>query len=122
MSANLSKNLKRLKRKIRIRKKISGTMAVPRMCVFKTAKHIYVQLVDDTTGKTLVSASTLDKGYTPESDVLKKAEKAVAVGKLVAERAIASGYLKVVFDRNGFIYHGRIKALSDSAREKGLKF
>lgn len=116
---NLSKNHKRLKRKIRIRKKLSGTTERPRLCVFRSAKHIYAQVIDDTSGKTLVSASTLDKEFAADGD---KKAKANAVGKLIASKALGSGLKAVVFDRNGYVYHGRVKSLSDGAREAGLEF
>jgi large subunit ribosomal protein L18 len=112
----------RLKRKKRIRKKLSGTQARPRLCVFRSAKHIYAQIIDDTTGNTLVSASSTEKAVAGESGGEKKTATAGRVGKTIAARAIEKGYKKVVFDRNGFLYHGRIKAVSDGAREAGLDF
>ncbi len=112
----------RLKRKKRIRKNIFGNQDRPRMSVFRTAKHIYAQIVDDTQGITLVSASTLDKEYKENSVAGKKQEIAKAVGNLIGKRAVDKGITKVVLDRNGFLYHGRIKALSDAAREAGLLF
>lgn len=92
------------------------------MSVFRTAKHIYAQIVDDAQGITLVSASTLDKEYKKNPVVGKKQEIAKAVGSLIGKRAVDKGITKVVLDRNGFLYHGRIKALSDAAREAGLLF
>ncbi|MCB9493922.1 MAG: 50S ribosomal protein L18 [Desulfobacteraceae bacterium] len=115
------KFVSRYKRKVRIRKKISGTSECPRLSVFRSARHIYAQIVDDSKGQTLVSASTLDKEL-KGSDFENKTAAAVKIGKLVAERAKAKGIEKVVFDRNGYIYHGRVKALSDGAREAGLNF
>jgi large subunit ribosomal protein L18 len=112
----------RLKRKKRIRKSIFGEQDRPRMSVFRTAKHIYAQIVDDTKGVTLVSASTLDKEYKEKPVAGKKQEIAKAVGNLIGKRAVDKGITKVVLDRNGFLYHGRIKALSDAAREAGLIF
>ncbi|MCP4721580.1 MAG: 50S ribosomal protein L18 [Desulfobacteraceae bacterium] len=112
----------RLKRKKRIRKSIFGSQDRPRMSVFRTAKHIYAQIVDDTKGVTLVSASTLDKEYKESPVSGKKQEIAKAVGNLIGKRALDKGITKVVLDRNGFLYHGRIKALSDAAREAGLIF
>ncbi len=112
----------RLKRKKRVRKNIFGNQDRPRMSVFRTAKHIYAQIVDDTQGITLVSASTLDKEYKENPVVGKKQEIAKAVGSLIGKRAVDKGITKVVLDRNGFLYHGRIKALSDAAREAGLLF
>ena len=110
----------RSRRHLRVRKKVSGTPARPRMVVTRSARHIYVQVVDDTASHTLVSASTLDEGIRG-GDGDKKA-LAAKVGKLVAERASAAGIGKVVFDRGGNRYHGRIAALADAAREAGLEF
>jgi len=112
----------RLKRKKRIRKNIFGTQDRPRMSVFRSSKHIYAQIVDDTSGTTLVSASTLDKEFKESKVEGKKAEIAKAVGSLIGKRALDKGITKVVLDRNGFLYHGRIKELSNGARETGLKF
>ena len=112
----------RLKRKKRIRKNIFGNQDRPRMSVFRSSKHIYAQIIDDTQGTTLVSASTLDKEFIETKAEGKKAEIAKAVGNLVGKRALDKGITKVVLDRNGFLYHGRIKALSDGAREAGLNF
>lgn len=117
--ANISKNEKRLKRKIRIRKKLTGTAERPRLCVFRSTKHIYAQIIDDTAGKTLVAASTVEKDFVKSGD---KKVSANTIGKLVAQRALENGIKKIVFDRNGYIYHGRLKALSDGAREAGLEF
>ena len=111
----------RQKKKIRIKKKIFGCQERPRLCVFRSAKHIYAQIIDDVQGKTLVSASTKDKSFSAnETD--NKTSKAIKIGKIIAARAIEMGINKVVFDRNGYIYHGRIKAVSDGAREAGLLF
>ncbi|MGE4518327.1 MAG: 50S ribosomal protein L18 [Desulfobacteraceae bacterium] len=115
------KFVSRYKRKIRIRKKISGSTECPRLSVFRSARHIYAQIIDDSNGQTLVSASTLDKEL-KGSEFENKTAAAVKIGTLVAERAKAKGIEKVVFDRNGYIYHGRVKALSDGAREAGLNF
>jgi large subunit ribosomal protein L18 len=112
----------RLKRKRRIRKKISGTQERPRLCVFRSAKHIYAQIIDDTAGATLAAASTAEKTVRDHGAFDNKKAKAAHIGKLVAERALAKGCRKVVFDRNGYLYHGRVKALSDGAREGGLDF
>ena len=121
--ANTSKRLvSKLKRKKRIRKNIFGNQDRPRLSVFRTAKHIYAQIIDDTQGITLVSASTQDKEYKDTPVDGKKRDIAKAVGTLVGKRAVDKGIKKVVFDRNGFLYHGRIKALSDGAREAGLEF
>ncbi|MDM8536194.1 50S ribosomal protein L18 [Desulfobacterales bacterium HSG17] len=112
----------RLKRKKRIRKNVFGTQERPRMSVFRSSKHIYVQIVDDTQGTTLVSASTLDREFKEGKEEGKKVEIAKVVGSLIGKRALDKGITKVVLDRNGFLYHGRIKALSNAAREAGLKF
>ncbi len=112
----------RLKRKRRVRKNICGNENRPRMSVFRTAKHIYAQIIDDTKGTTLVSASTVDKEFKDQKVEGKKVEIAKAVGNLVGKRALDKGIKQVVLDRNGFLYHGRIKSLSDGAREAGLNF
>ncbi|MBC8439241.1 MAG: 50S ribosomal protein L18 [Deltaproteobacteria bacterium] len=112
----------RLKRKKRVRKNIFGNQDRPRLSVFRSSKHIYAQIVDDISGSTLVSASTLDNEYKEHRVEGKKVEIAKAVGNLVGKRALDKGIKKVVLDRNGFLYHGRIKALSDGAREAGLNF
>ena len=112
----------RLKRKKRIRKKIYGTAQRPRLSVFRSARHIYAQVVDDTVGHTLAAASTMDKDALSGSNFENKVEAAKFVGKLVGERAIGKGIKEVIFDRNGFLYHGRIKSLSEGAREAGLVF
>lgn len=111
------KSLARVRRKKHIRKVVVGSVARPRLCVFRSAKHIYAQVIDDETGRTLASASTL--ALETEGD---KSAAAQAVGKLVAERAIAADVRQVVFDRNGYLYHGRVAALADAAREAGLEF
>jgi large subunit ribosomal protein L18 len=111
----------RQKRIKRIRKKITGTPARPRLRVYKSAKHFYAQVIDDTKGHTLVSMSSLDKSLGDE-DTKGKCGLARAVGKLLAERAKSAGIEKVVLDRGGYIYHGRVKAFSDGAREGGLIF
>lgn len=110
----------RERRKLRIRRKISGTAEKPRMSVFRTAKHIYAQVVDDDAGKTVAHSSTLAKGVKGGEGT--KTEEAKKVGTAVAKALLAKGIDKVVFDRNGYLYHGRIKALADAAREAGLKF
>ncbi len=123
---NIKKRLARLKRKNRIRKKIHGTTEKPRLTVFRSAKHIYAQLVDDTTGKTLTGVSSLNKELQASIEEVRKKEGKVGVSKLVgkaiAEKAKKMKIEAVVFDRNGFIYHGRVKAVADGAREGGLKF
>ncbi|MEE3394996.1 MAG: 50S ribosomal protein L18 [Candidatus Onthomonas sp.] len=112
-------NAQRVKRHKRVRSKISGTPARPRLNVFRSETNIYAQIIDDTVGKTLVSASSLEKSFDgPGSNV----EAAKKVGKIVAERAKAAGIDTVVFDRGGYLYHGRVKALAEGAREGGLQF
>ncbi|MBI2390167.1 MAG: 50S ribosomal protein L18 [Deltaproteobacteria bacterium] len=112
----------RERRKLRIRKKISGTPERLRLSVFRSAKHIYAQVVDDTKGITLAHASTLSKELDGQLEGKNKTEEAKAVGKLIGELCKKKGIDKVAFDRNGFIYHGRIKALADAARKAGLQF
>lgn len=115
-----SSNVSRLARHARVRKKVSGTAEIPRMCVFRSLKNIYVQIIDDTAGKTLVSASTLDADLKGNYGGNKEAAK--AVGALIAKRALDAGISEVVFDRGGYVYHGRVQELADAAREGGLKF
>lgn len=112
----------RLKRKKRIRKKIHGTPERPRLSVFRSAKHIYAQVVDDTRGTTLVHVSTLTKDVKRGATDVSKSDAARLVGRAVAEACKSKGIQKVAFDRNGFIYHGRVKALAEAAREAGLDF
>lgn len=116
------KNKARLKRHLRVRKKISGTNERPRLSVFRSAKHIYAQLIDDVKGVTIASASTLDKELASDIGNGGNVESARKVGELIAKRAKAKGYENVVFDRGGYLYHGRIQALADAAREAGLQF
>ena len=117
-----SKNVARKKRHIRIRKNISGTVERPRLNVYRSLSNIYVQIINDKTGRTLVSASSLDKDLQSQLEYGGNIEAAKAVGKLIAARAKANGIDKVVFDRGGYIYHGRIAALAEAAREAGLEF
>lgn len=120
LSASAVRRAAKLRRHARIRKKVSGTPVRPRLVVTRSSRHIYAQVVDDTVGKTLASASTLDEGLRGgDGD---KSAKAAKVGRLVAERARAAGVESVVFDRGGRTYHGRIAALADAAREGGLSF
>jgi large subunit ribosomal protein L18 len=112
----------RLKRRRRIRKKISGSAARPRLSVFRSARHIYAQIIDDSQGQTLVAASTLSGQLKDKLSGLKKTEAAREVGKLLAAKAREKGISQVVFDRNGFLYHGRVKAVAESCRENGLEF
>ncbi len=120
MITKTSKNAARLKRHARVRAKLSGTAERPRLNVFRSNKHIYAQIIDDVNGVTLASASTLDKDLNVESTGDTSA--ATKVGELVAKRAAEKGFSDVVFDRGGYLYHGRVKALADAAREAGLKF
>ena len=103
-----------------IRKRLSGSSARPRLSVYRSNKGIYAQIIDDVSGKTLVSASSLSKDFAVTDG--NKSDQSVAVGKLVAEKAIAAGIKHVVFDRNGYLYHGRVKSLAEGAREGGLNF
>jgi len=112
----------RIKRKKRIRKRMTGDEQRPRLSVFRSARHIYAQVIDDSCGHTLVAASSLDKAVKEHPKFENKTAAANFVGKLVAERAAEKGVKQVVFDRNGFLYHGRVKAVSDGAREAGLIF
>ena len=106
----------------RVRKKVSGTPDQPRLCVFRSLRAIYAQVIDDATGRTLVSASSLESGDVKTSQARPKTAASTAVGKVVAERAVAQGITQVVFDRGGYKYHGRVKALAEAAREGGLRF
>jgi large subunit ribosomal protein L18 len=112
----------RLKRKKRIRKKLSGSPERPRLTVFRSDKHIYAQIIDDTVGTTLATASTLSPEYRLLDPLKGKVEAAKRVGELIARKAKDKGIAKVVFDRNGYIYHGRVQALADAARQAGLDF
>ncbi|GGG90414.1 50S ribosomal protein L18 [Paenibacillus radicis (ex Gao et al. 2016)] len=116
------KNKARLKRHLRVRKKITGTVARPRLSVFRSSKHIYAQLIDDVNGVTIASASTLDKELAEAIGNGGSVEAARKVGELVAQRAKAKGHTAIVFDRGGYLYHGRIQALANAAREAGLEF
>jgi len=110
------------RRHLRVRNRIKGTAERPRLSVYRSLNHIYVQIIDDTKGTTLVSASTLESGLRDRIDAGGNTEAAKVVGKAVAEKALEKGIKKVVFDRGGHIYHGRIKALAEAAREAGLDF
>ncbi|MBD1428730.1 MULTISPECIES: 50S ribosomal protein L18 [Sphingobacterium] len=114
-----SKTSRRERIKQGIRKNLAGTTERPRLSVFRSNKGIYAQVIDDTTGKTLAAASSLSKDFVASGN---KVEQSKAVGKLVAEKAVAAGISKVVFDRNGYLYHGRVKSLAEGAREGGLDF
>jgi len=119
--SKLSKKEARIRRHRRLRHRISGTAEIPRLSVCRTDKHLYVQLVDDEAQTTVLAGSTLDADF-KETGFKANAEGAAALGKLVGDKAIAANIAKVVFDRGGFRYHGRIKALADAARAAGLKF
>lgn len=113
------KKLNRVRRHVRVRKKVTGTSERPRLSVYRSEKNIYAQIIDDIKGVTLVSASSIDKDFEGSSWNKEAAQK---VGKLIAEKAKKAGIDKVVFDRGGYIYHGRVQALADAAREAGLEF
>lgn len=117
-----SKNISREKRHLRVRKKVSGTAERPRLNVYRSEMNIYAQVIDDLAGKTLVSASTLDKEIKEKLPVGSNKEAAKAVGELIAKRALEKGIKTVVFDRGGYIYHGRVKELAEAARSAGLDF
>jgi large subunit ribosomal protein L18 len=121
---NISKDRRvaRKKRQSRVRKKITGSVERPRLCVFRTSKHIYAQIIEDVTGNTLVRASTVSKESSDSVKYSGNVEAAKEIGKKIAEKALAKDIKQVVFDRNGFLYHGRVKALADAAREAGLTF
>ena len=113
----LTKEKRRLRIRMRIRKTINGSAAAPRLSVFRSNKEIYAQLIDDTTGKTIVAASSRDKKIENKDN-----KSSTAIGKLIAEKAMKAGVAKVTFDRGGYLYHGRVKSLAEGAREAGLKF
>lgn len=119
MIKKFDSNKARQKRHARVRTKISGTPEVPRLCVFRSAKHIYAQIIDDVNGVTLASASSMAKGFDANGGNIEGAKK---VGELVAKAAADKGIKDVVFDRGGYLYHGRVQALAESARENGLNF
>ncbi|MNI64039.1 50S ribosomal protein L18 [compost metagenome] len=116
------KNKARLKRHLRVRKKIEGTTARPRLNIFRSSKHMYAQIIDDTNGVTIVAASTQDKELKESVSNGGNVDSARKVGELIAKRAKEQGVDKVVFDRGGYLYHGRVQALADAAREAGLEF
>ena len=122
MIKKINRNEIRIRKHLRVRKKISGTPEQPRLCVFRSAKNIYAQIVDDVSGNTLVAASTLDQALKGKLKYSGNKEAAKEVGKLLAEKALEKGIKNVVFDRGGYIYHGRIKELAEGAREIGLEF
>jgi len=118
----LSRNERRKKKHRRIRNKIMGSAERPRLNVYKSLKHMYAQIINDETGNTLVSASTLEDEVKEGLESTSNVEAAKKVGKIIAKRALAKGIDRVVFDRSGYIYHGRVKAVAEGAREGGLKF
>ena len=122
MIKNVKRALARKRRHIRLRKKVKGTAARPRLSVFKSLKQIYVQIIDDDSGNTLVSASTLDKELRGKLSYGRNKDAAKELGKLIAKKAIEKGIKVVVFDRGGYKYHGVVKMLADAAREEGLEF
>ena len=122
MIGRIDKNKIRKRKHVRVRKKISGTGECPRLCVYRSNAHIYAQIIDDEAQTTLASASTLDKEIKGSVSVGSNIEAAKAVGKLIAERAAAKDIKVVVFDRCGYLYHGRVQALAEAAREAGLEF
>jgi large subunit ribosomal protein L18 len=121
MNKNKSKDQRRIKRHKRVRGNVSGTPTRPRLAVYKSLKHIHAQIIDDLAGKTLVSASTVESAAGLDGKT-GNSKAAAAVGKLIADRAKKAGVTMVAFDRGGFKYHGRVKALGDAARAEGLKF
>ena len=122
MDMSKQKRLARERRHRRVRVRVTGTPERPRLNVFRSLRHIYAQVIDDRTGHTLVSASTVDPDVRKEAEGKSKTEQATIVGKIVAERALKEGIKQVIFDRGGYKYHGRVKMLADAAREGGLEF
>ncbi|VXD19539.1 50S ribosomal subunit protein L18 [Planktothrix serta PCC 8927] len=118
----LTRQESRDRRHRRVRVKVFGTAERPRLAVFRSNQHIYVQVIDDTKQHTLAAASTVEPGFKSEDLSASSCDASVKIGQLIAERAVAKGIKKVVFDRGGYIYHGRVKALADAAREAGLDF
>lgn len=122
MIKKASRNIARQKRHYRLRNHISGTPQRPRLCVFRSNTHIYAQLIDDVQGHTICSASTMEKAISANLASTSNVEAAKVVGTEIAKKAVAKGIESVVFDRGGYLYHGKVKALADAARESGLKF
>lgn len=122
MGSTNPKKTARIKRKARIRKTMTGTQERPRLSVFRSARHIYAQIINDASGNTLAAASTVEQAVKDQAKFENKVAAASYIGELVAQRALEKGIKQVVFDRNGFLYHGRIKAVSDGARKAGLDF
>jgi large subunit ribosomal protein L18 len=121
MSGKDSKVIQKIRHR-RVRQKVTGTISRPRLCVFRSLNHIHAQLIDDSMGQTLVSMSTLDSQVRSKTDGMGKSKKAEIVGTLLAEKALDKGIKQVVFDRGGYKYHGRVKALAEAARKVGLEF
>jgi large subunit ribosomal protein L18 len=121
MSGKDSKAIRKIRHR-RVRQKVTGTLARPRLCVFRSLNHVRAQLIDDSVGQTLIAMSTLDAQVRDKSDEKGKSKRAEIVGTVLAERALDKGIKKVVFDRGGYKYHGRIKALAEAARKAGLEF
>lgn len=117
-----SRSKTRVKKHLKLRNKLQGTTARPRLSVFRSEKHIYAQIIDDTKGTTLVAASTAEKALIEGLSATSNVDAAKAIGEAVAKKALAKGISEVVFDRGGFLYHGRVKAVADAAREAGLQF
>lgn len=115
------KKVRHMRRKLRVKSKIKASISKPRMCISRSNSNLYVQIIDDTKGHTLVSASSLEKDF-PIAKNRSNRESAKALGKIIAQRAIAKNIKQIVFDRNGYLYHGKIKDFADSARENGLEF
>lgn len=122
MVSKKSRSEVRMKKHRRIRNRFSGTAARPRLCVFRSNNHMYAQIIDDTAGKVLLTASTVQKEVKAELDKTNNVEAAAYVGTVIGKRAIEQGISTVVFDRGGYIYHGKVKALAEAAREAGLEF
>ena len=121
MNGRDSKAIRRIRHR-RVRQRVAGTISRPRLCVFRSLNHVHAQLIDDSSGQTLVSMSTLDSQVRGKTDGMGKSEKAGIVGTLLAEKALNKGIKQVIFDRGGYKYHGRVKALAEGARKGGLKF
>ncbi|WP_069998829.1 50S ribosomal protein L18 [Cellulosilyticum sp. I15G10I2] len=122
MITKASRSKIRVKKHMKMRNKLQGTTERPRLAVYRSEKHIYAQIIDDTKGSTLVSASTVEKELAKALEATSNVDAAKAVGEAVAKKALAKGINEVVFDRGGFLYHGRVKALADAARAAGLQF
>lgn len=117
-----AKRLARQRRHARVRRHVSGTADRPRLCVYRSLRHIRAQVIDDTSGRTLVAASTLDGGVRSEIEDKDKSAQAAVVGEVIAKRALEAGITQIVFDRGGYKYHGRVKSLAEAARKAGLEF